>query len=235
MPHVNDLNQPIGHPMPDGWAAPPSPPRRSLSGRYARIEPLNAAMHTAALWAGAKLDHTGESWTYMVCGPFADQADFGGWITAASATDDPLFFAFVDQATDQAIGLGSFMRIDPAAGVVEVGGIWMSPLLQRTCMATEVMHLMMKQAFDLGYRRYEWKCDALNQPSHNAALRLGFTFEGVFRQATHYKGRSRDTAWFSVIDAEWPAIAAAQTAWLDPGNFDQQGRQKQSLSDLISR
>jgi RimJ/RimL family protein N-acetyltransferase len=146
-----------------------------------------------------------------------------------------MFFAFVDAASGRAVGLGSYLRIDPSNGTVEVGHLQFSPLMQRTAVATESMYLMMKTAFELGYRRYEWKCDALNAGSRRAAERLGFTFEGIFRQAIVYKGRSRDTAWFSILDAEWPALRAALERWLDPGNFDADGRQRTRLTDAHDR
>ena len=231
----NDLDQPIGDPMPKDWTPPPYPPRQTLKGRSAYIEPLDPKKHTDDLWEASSHDSTGAGWTYMTYGPFGDSNEFRAWVDQASASDDPLFFAFIDNSTSKAVGWGTFMRINARDAVIEVGNIWMSPLLQRTSMATEVMHLMMKQAFDLGYRRYEWKCDALNKPSCRAAERLGFTYEGTFRQATHYKGRSRDTAWYSVVDHEWPAISAAHCAWLEPANFDSDGQQRQSLSDLTQK
>jgi RimJ/RimL family protein N-acetyltransferase len=150
-------------------------------------------------------------------------------VEARQDSADPLFFAVVDAASGRAAGVASYLRIDPVNGVIEVGHLAFAPQLQRTRVATEAMYLMMKHAFSLGYRRYEWKCDALNAPSRRAAERLGFTFEGVFRQAIVYKGRSRDTAWFSVIDSEWPVLETAFLAWLDPDNFDADGRQRRSL------
>jgi RimJ/RimL family protein N-acetyltransferase len=146
--------------------------------------------------------------------------------------DDPLFFAIVDRTTSAPLGVASWLRIDPRAGSIEVGHLHFSPRLQRTPHATEAMFLMMQRAFELGYRRYEWKCDALNAPSRAAAQRLGLSFEGVFRQAWVVKGRNRDTAWYAAIDTEWPALRAAFTPWLDPANFDAAGRQRTRLSDL---
>jgi RimJ/RimL family protein N-acetyltransferase len=151
------------------------------------------------------------------------------------ASDDPLFYAIVEPTEETAVGVASYLRIDPISGSIEVGHLRFSPLLQRTPAATEAMYLMMKHAFDLGYRRYEWKCDALNAPSRAAAERLGLSFEGIFRQATVYKGRNRDTAWFAAIDREWPAIQNGFVRWLDPTNFDPSGRQRSSLGDLRSR
>ena len=154
------------------------------------------------------------------------------WLSKSAWGRDRLAFAFVDKASGRALGFGSYLRIQPTAGSIEIGYIWLSPLLQRTPMSTEAMHLLMAHAFELGFRRYEWKCDALNAPSRRAAERLGFTFEGIFRQAIHYKGRNRDTAWYSITDDEWPAIREAQRAWLQPENFDADGRQRRSLNDF---
>ena len=169
-------------------------------------------------------------WTYLFSGPFAGFEAYRASLAPRATSEDPLFFAFVDRARKQAVGMGAYLRIDAANGVVEVGHLAFSPLMQRTAVATEAMYLMMKQAFDLGYRRYEWKCDSLNAGSRRAAERLGFRYEGTFRQAVVYKGRSRDSAWYSVIDAEWPTRAAAFERWLDPANFDDQGAQRRTLA-----
>jgi len=203
-----------------------------MHGRYCRVEPLDPARHAAELHEANLLDRDGRMWTYLFSGPFATLDEYRAWLEAKQPSEDPLFFAFVDAARGRAVGLGSYLRIDPAHGTVEVGHLQFSPLMQRTAVATEAMYLMMKIAFDLGYRRYEWKCDSLNAGSRRAAERLGFRFEGTFRQAIVYKGRSRDTAWYSVIDKEWPALDAAFRAWLDPANFDPAGRQRRSLAAL---
>jgi RimJ/RimL family protein N-acetyltransferase len=200
-----------------------------MHGRYCRVEPLSAVRHAAELHAANSLDRDGRMWTYLFSGPFATLEEYTAWLEARENSTDPLFFAIVDGASGKATGIASYLRIDTTHGVIEVGHLAFSPLLQRTRAATEAMYLMMKQAFDLGYRRYEWKCDALNATSRRAAARLGFTFEGIFRQAVVYKGRSRDTAWFSVIDSEWPARGASFVAWLDPANFDEDGRQRRPL------
>jgi RimJ/RimL family protein N-acetyltransferase len=232
MSHLtNNLGQPIGPPLP-GWQPPPRPPREPVAGRYCRVEPLDVGRHAADLHAANAADAAGRMWTYLAYGPFADPAAYAAWAGGVCVGDDPLFHAIIDAASGRAVGVASYLRIDPAAGSIEVGHIAMSPALQRTPAATEAMCLMMRRAFGLGYRRYEWKCDALNAPSRAAAQRLGFSFEGVFRQATVYKGRNRDTAWYAAIDAEWPALDAAFTRWLDPSNFDAQGRQLTRLSDL---
>jgi len=224
----NALGQPIG-PELLGWRPPPRLPRQVLAGRFCRVEPLDVARHAAGLHAANSLDREGRMWTYLFSGPFATLEEYTAWLEARENSTDPLFFAIVDGASGRATGIASYLRIDTTHGVIEVGHLAFSPLLQRTRAATEAMYLMMKQSFDLGYRRYEWKCDALNAPSRRAAARLGFTFEGIFRQAVVYKGRSRDTAWFSVIDSEWPAREASFVAWLDPANFDRDGRQRRPL------
>ncbi len=227
------MPQPVGAPIPD-WATPPAPPREPLEGRYCRLEPLSASRHAAALHAANTNDRAGEGFTYMAYGPFADEAAYRAWAEASERSTDPLFFAIIDKERGQPTGVCAYLRITPASGSIEVGHILYSPLLQRTRAATEAMHLMMANAFSLGYRRYEWKCDALNAPSRRAAQRLGFSYEGIFRQATVVKGRNRDTAWYAVIDKEWPALDAAFRRWLDPDNFDAQGRQRVALATLTA-
>jgi len=228
---LNPFGQPIG-PELSNWRAPPRPGRHLLQGRFCRVEPLDVGRHARQLYDANALDPDGRMWTYLFSGPFAGFEEYRAWLEPKPASDDPLFFAFVDRARDQAVGMGSYLRIEPAHGVIEVGHLAFSPLMQRTPVATEAMYLMMRVAFELGYRRYEWKCDALNAASRRAAERLGFTFEGIFRQAIVYKGRNRDTAWYSIIDREWPALDAAFRAWLDPANFDAAGRQRRSLAEL---
>lgn len=233
MEHKNPLGQPIGRPLPD-WTPRPPPPREPLIGRTCRVEPLDPDRHAADLHEADLMDAEGRSWTYLPYGPFATLKDYRAWMEATCQGEDPLFHAIVDAATGRAVGVASYLRIDPKNGVIEVGHIHYSPRLQRTPAATEAMYLMMRRVFDeLGYRRYEWKCDALNAGSRAAAARLGFRFEGVFRQATVYRGRSRDTAWHAIIDGEWPAAKAAFERWLDPSNFDGSGRQRLSLSTLM--
>lgn len=227
----NNLGQPVGVPLP-GWSPPPRPPREPLEGRYCRLEPLDPDRHAAALFAANAADAEGRGWTYLAYGPFGTLAEYGDWMTSACLGDDPLFFAIIDSADGQPAGLASYLRIAPEAGSIEVGHIHYAPRLQQRPAATEAMFLLMRRAFELGYRRYEWKCDSLNAPSRAAAQRLGLSFEGIFRQATVYKGRNRDTAWYAAIDSEWPALREAFLAWLDPGNFDEQGRQKTRLADL---
>ncbi|HUA56588.1 MAG TPA: GNAT family protein [Candidatus Sulfotelmatobacter sp.] len=230
--HRNRLNQPIGFPLPD-WRGAPRPSRTPMQGRFCRLEPLDPARHADQLWDAIQLDRDGRNWTYLPVGPFDAAAAFRVWAETASVGDDPVFFAIVDQATGRAVGYASFMRIDPKNGVIEVGHINFTPALQKRPAATEAMFLMMRRVFDeLGYRRYEWKCDSCNAPSRAAAARLGFAYEGLFRQAVVTKGRNRDTAWFSILDREWPALQIAFERWLAPENFAPDGSQRESLSAL---
>jgi RimJ/RimL family protein N-acetyltransferase len=203
-----------------------------MEGSFALLEPLDPARHTASLWDAVQGPENDALWTYLFDGPYRDAAAFEQAITRKSATADPMFFAILNRATDRAVGYASLMRIEPAHRCIEVGGILYTPLLQRTAAATEAMYLMARYVFEeLQYRRYEWKCDALNEPSRRAALRLGFKYEGTFRQHMIVKGHNRDTAWYSMIDAEWPARKAPFERWLDPANFDEEGRQIRSLGD----
>lgn len=229
--HHNALGQPIGPPLP-AWKPPPRATHVTLAGQHCRVEPLNKSRHAADLFAANALDSSGAGWTYLSAGPFADFGAYEDWVEMAGAGQDPLFHAIIDLRTQKAVGVAAYMRIDPAHGVIEIGSIKFSPLMQRLPTATEAMHLMMRHAFALGYRRYEWKCDTCNVPSRAAAQRYGFSYEGIFRQAMVYKGRSRDTAWFSIIDSEWPAIDAAFTRWLAPDNFNADGTQRVALSQL---
>ena len=232
--NLNALGQPVGLPVPD-WTARPRPPRTPITGRYCRVEMLDPAKHAADLFTGNQLDTEGRNWTYLAYGPFAKLEDYRAWLDSVASADDPLFHTIVDLTTGKAVGVASLMRIDPPNGVIEVGHINYSPLLQRKPHATEAMYLLMARVFDeLGYRRYEWKCDNCNMPSRAAAERYGFTFEGVFRQAVVYKGRNRDTAWFSITDKEWPAIKRGYEAWLTPENFSSDGVQQTSLADCIA-
>jgi len=200
-----------------------------MAGRCCRLEPLHASLHADALFEAYADDVTGAGWTYLPDGPFADAASFRSWVGDMARREDRLCFAILDSSTTP-VGVASYLRIAPAVGSIEVGYIHYSTRLQRRTAATEAMYLMMRRVFDeLGYRRYEWKCDALNAPSRGAAERLGFVYEGTFRQATIYKGRNRDTAWYSIIDKEWPRVRDALERWLDPSNFDETGAQRRSL------
>jgi RimJ/RimL family protein N-acetyltransferase len=230
---INALGQPIGWRV-NGWTPPPFPPRKPMVGRTCRLEPLDPAAHATDLHEANLRDTGAANWTYLPYGPFETLDAYITWVTGVVAAADPQFHAVVDLASGRAVGVASYLRIDPAAGSIEVGHIHYSPLLQRTIAATEAMYLMMKRAFDLGYRRYEWKCNALNAPSRAAAMRLGFSYEGIFRQARVDKGRNRDTAWYAMIDREWPALDEAFRRWLDPSNFDERGRQRVALSTLTA-
>lgn len=228
--YMNEFNQPLGE-LVENWQAPPFPPHRELAGWDCRVEPLNPAAHGASLWQAFSAD-SGALWTYFTYGPFATEADFLQSLTQRAAAQDPQYYAIVDAPSGRALGLAAYLRIAPNAASIEVGWLHFSPALQGTRLATAAMVLMMQNAFALGYRRYEWKCNALNEPSRRAALRLGFSFEGIFRQATVSKGRNRDTAWFSVLDGEWPALSKRFSQWLSAENFDAAGQQRIALSSL---
>ena len=205
----------------------------TLRGRYVTLEPLDAGRHAAALWQPVK-GHD-ELWDWLPDGPYATESDLRRAIEEKQSAAGAVFLAIVPAATGTAAGYASYMRMEPAQGVVEVGNILMTPGLQRTTAATEAMYLMAAHVFDkLGYRRYEWKCNAKNEPSRRAALRLGFTFEGIFRQHMVVKGENRDTAWFSMLDHEWPARKQAFETWLNPANFDHEGRQRKSLTAIAA-
>jgi RimJ/RimL family protein N-acetyltransferase len=222
--------QPVGspvEPLPSGR----SPERAPLAGMMVRLESVELAAHAASLYARSHARPEDEAlWTYLAYGPFADQGAFAAWLDKQARSEDPLFFAIVERASGAASGMASYLNIVPANGSIEIGHIWFAPPLQRTRAATEAIFLMMRHVFDdLGYRRLEWKCNALNEASRRAARRFGFTYEGTFRQHMVVKGRNRDTAWFSILDREWPAIRAAFEQWLSPENFDADGRQRSGL------
>ncbi|KMO32640.1 GCN5 family acetyltransferase [Methylobacterium variabile] len=214
---------PIGHPVAQAGPAP-APERIALHGRHVVIVPLDAAAHGPDLAGGAVGPGKEALWQYMAAGPFDDRAAFQAYLEGCAASSDPLFYAILDSATGKAMGHASLMRIDRANRVIEVGNILYTPALQRTPGATEAMRLLAGYVFDLGYRRYEWKCNALNAPSRRAALRLGFSYEGLFRQAVIVKGRNRDTAWFAMLDGEWPQIRQGFDRWLDPANLPEGGQ-----------
>ncbi|WP_328972517.1 GNAT family N-acetyltransferase [Streptomyces sp. NBC_00239] len=230
--HLNAVGQPVGEPVPD-WTPRPAPARVCLEGVRCRLEPLDALRHADDLFASYATAPDGRDWTYLPTERFDRAEDYREWALGAAAGDDPLHYAVIDRSTGRAVGTLSLMRQNPADGVIEVGYVVFSPLMQGTPLSTEAQYLLMSYAFDeLGYRRYEWKCDDRNEPSRRAAERLGFTFEGIFRQALVYKGRNRDTAWFSVLDRDWPLLRKAFRAWLAEDNFDADGRQQRSLSAL---
>ncbi|MFP7569851.1 GNAT family N-acetyltransferase [Marivita sp. S2033] len=223
----NALGQPVGLPVSD-TSVRPTPPRTPMVGRFCSVVPMSLE-HAGDLYTAFKEDTEDRIWTYLPNGPYRDEVAFRAWVKTAMNADDPLMFSIL--VDGHAVGHASYLRNAPQAASIEVGFINLSPRLQRTRAATEFQYLMMARAFDeLNYRRYEWKCDALNAPSRTAAERLGFTYEGTFRQATHYKGRNRDTAWYSILDREWPALKARFSRWLADDNFDADGRQIRTLT-----
>lgn len=229
---MNEYGQPIGEALPS-WVSPPFPPPVVLQGQYCRLEPI-ADRHADSLFVAYQQAPDHRDWTYIPLERPEDLAQFRQYVASLASSVDPQHYAIIDHASSQAVGTLALMRIMPAVGSVEVGFVIYSPLIQRSTMATEAQFLLMQYAFDkLGYRRYEWKCDSLNSPSRKAALRLGFQFEGIFRQAVVYKGRNRDTAWFSIIDRDWPMLSQAYQQWLAPNNFDAAGKQRQRLQDFM--
>jgi RimJ/RimL family protein N-acetyltransferase len=207
------------------------PHRTAIEGTYASLEPLDAASHGDSLWQNAGGDSNEVLWRYMHSGPFSERTLFDAYLTEKASSKDPLYFAILDRGTCQALGHAAYMRIDTSQRVIEVGSIVFTQQLQRTRAATEAMYLMARHVFeDLGYRRYEWKCNVLNRASRRAAMRFGFTFEGIFRQHMIVKDRNRDTAWFAMLDFEWPERKKEFERWLAPGNFDVTGQQKTRLN-----
>jgi RimJ/RimL family protein N-acetyltransferase len=206
------------------------PRREPLAGRYVDVVPIDAKRHGDDLYAAATGPGTETMWTYLTIGPWTERASLDAWLAQAERSEDPFVYALVDKTAGKALGVATYLRIEPAHRVIEVGGLWFTPQLQRTRASTEAMYLMAKNAFEvLRYRRYEWKCNSYNEPSRRAALRLGFTYEGLFRQHMIARGRNRDTAWFSMLDGEWPERKAAFERWLAPENFDAAGRQRTRL------
>ena len=228
---TNEFGQPIGPVLP-GWTPPALPAHRTMQGDYCTVEPFDVGAHVPDLFEA--LSEIEPDWTYLPYGPFEDVAAFQEWAQAMCLGGDPLFYTVRDSETGKTGGVASYLRTAPGSGTIEVGHIHLGAALKGSRAGTEAMFLMMEYAFSLGYRRYEWKCDALNEPSRNAALRLGFTFEGTWRQGTVYKGRNRDTDWFSIIDADWPRLREGFRRWLDPGNFGDSGRQRRRLQDCMS-
>jgi RimJ/RimL family protein N-acetyltransferase len=224
---------PVGAPVETAPARLPD--ERILYGRWVNVEPVDVARHGFHLWQSfATSDPGGRLWTYMAYGPFLSYELFRSWLEERAASRDPRFYAIVPRAAGKASGMASLMRITPEHRVIEIGHIWFAPGLQKTREATEALYVLMRHAFEeLGYRRLEWKCDSLNAASRSAALRLGFTFEGVFRQHMIVKGRNRDTAWYAILDEEWPRLRNAYKAWLSEENFDAAGRQRAPLSAFV--
>ncbi|MBL6932225.1 MAG: GNAT family N-acetyltransferase [Rhodospirillales bacterium] len=232
--NLNQLGQPIGESLPN-WIPARTPDKSPMEGKFCRLEALDCARHATDLFEAYSNDKEGKMWTYLSYGPFQTQDDLNDWLQVQSQSKDPVFFAIIEKTSNKAVGLASYLRIQPKDGVIEVGHLSYSPLLQKTPTATNAMFLMMKRAFnELGYRRYEWKCDSLNAESNRAAQRLGFSYDGRFRQAMIYKGRNRDTAWYSILDRQWPGIEKAYEQWLSADNFDGDGRQLGKLADMIA-
>ena len=227
---MNELGQPIGWPVATDLPRP-RPEKVRLEGRFCSLVPLDVEAHGGQLWEAFSADMTGVDWTYLPVAPIETEADFGVFLRAAEASEDPLYFTVLN-AEGRAVGHATYLRIDPANGVIEVGYIHFSPLMQRTPMSTEAMYLMMKWVFENGYRRYEWKCNALNAKSRYAAQRLGLSYEGVFRQMAINKGKNRNTAWFAAIDKEWNVLKECYETYLADDNFDIAQKPKRSLSVL---
>lgn len=221
--------RPLGELL-NNWTPPPAPSGEVLEGRYARLEPLSATSHAALLFRAYE-DHDAV-WDYLPYGPFHSAAAYHRWVRSVAGQPDPFFYAVYDKDARAWGGVASLMRIKPEIGTIETGHINLAPQLQATRASSEAFILLMKWAFEAGYRRFEWKCDALNLPSRRAAQRLGLSFEGVFRQHVVVKGRNRDTAWFAAIDKDWPALSSAYDVWLSPANFNADGRQIERLGDL---
>jgi len=214
------------------WSPRPRPARVALEGHFCRVEPLDPLRHGNDLFAAAMADGAEDRFRYLSDSP-QDRSGFAGWLNRAAVSEDPMFYAVIDLSSGRCEGRQSFMRITPEHGVIEIGGILWGPAIARTRVATEACFLFARYAFEeLGYRRFEWKCNTRNEPSMRAARRFGFTYEGIFRQHMVMKGQNRDTAWFAIVDAEWPLLRTAFERWLEPANFDSRGQQKVRLADL---
>jgi RimJ/RimL family protein N-acetyltransferase len=227
--HTN--TQILGEELPN-WQPAQLPKHVTMHGLYSDVLPLDVTQHAVDLFNANSLNANNTMWTYLPYGPFDSLESYQAWLQNFCTHQAPLFFVISNKL--QILGLASYLGVDTKNGSIEIGHLAFSPALQRTTAATEALYLMIEHAFDLGYRRVEWKCNALNEPSRNAALRLGFSFEGVLRQTGIVKGRNRDTAWFSILDKEWPILKNAFKQWLDPLNFDANGLQKMSLSQLTT-
>jgi RimJ/RimL family protein N-acetyltransferase len=233
MGRMNDLGQPIGAAV-EGWAGAQRPDGSEILGTRCRLELLRADRHAQALHTAYIENRDGGNWTYLPYGPFESAGAYRDWVLAHQSIEGLVFYAIIDRERETPVGVAAFLRIFPESGSIEVGHLSYAPRLQRTPTSTEAMYLMMKRVFeDWGYRRYEWKCDSLNAPSRAAAERLGFRYEGLFRNHLVMKSRNRDTAWFSITEGEWPDIRCAFEAWLDPANFDRSGLQVKRLSDFM--
>ncbi|MBX2831496.1 MAG: GNAT family N-acetyltransferase [Rhodospirillales bacterium] len=233
-PHKDAFGKPVGHPV-KNWTKCDVPQHSDMIGNHVIVSPLNVARDARQLFDANNMAEDGARFTYLFTDAFDDFDAYKAWLEGMAAHQDPMLHTIIDKATNTAVGVAALMRFDPTHGVIEVGNINYAPALSKTIGGTEAMYLMMKRAFDeLGYRRYEWKCDDQNAPSRAAAARYGFTYEGTFRNHMVYKGRNRDTAWFSITVEEWPAIKAAFEAWIAPDNFDENGKQRHRLQDLRS-
>jgi RimJ/RimL family protein N-acetyltransferase len=230
----NALGQNVGYGVLD-WKGATAPSREVWNGRFCWLEPLDADQHTDDLFEAQALDNEGRNWTYLSYGPPRDRQEHWDLLNRQSSSTDPLFFAIID-TSKKAVGVAAYQRIFPDLGSIEIGHLYFSPRFQRTAASTETIYLMLRKAFvELGYRRVEWKCDSLNEPSMAAAKRFGFAYEGLFRQASVSKGRNRDTAWYSILDHEWESLGPAYETWLGASNFDKEGRQHDRLSTLTGR
>jgi RimJ/RimL family protein N-acetyltransferase len=231
MPKKNQFGQMLGN-LVENWTFRQRPTQSSIRGQYCILEPIEISKHASKLFDAISIDNQGESWTYLPYGPFDTLSDFVDWLTLTLSENDTLLYAILDVETEQPIGISGYLRITPEHGVIEIGHLHFSKLLKRTPLATEAIYLMIQHAFDeLGYRRCEWKCNALNEPSRVAAERFGFKFEGIFRQNFVFKNHNRDTAWFSIIDNEWPVLKEKFQKWLHSSNFDDVGKQILKLSE----
>ncbi|MHB1946955.1 MAG: GNAT family N-acetyltransferase [Gammaproteobacteria bacterium] len=228
---INEFDQPVGLPC-KGWTAREMPKNEVLRGKYCVLEPLNIQLYGLKLFEALQFNNRGETWTYLPYGPFANGEEFCLWLEKTNSEFNTQLYCILDNHNNS-LGIAGYLRINPEHGVIEVGHLHYSKQLQRTRITTEAMYLMMRHAFDdLGYRRYEWKCNSLNEPSKTAALRLGFKFEGIFRQSNVFKNLNRDTAWFSIIDNEWPMLKIKFEKWLEESNFDPNGKQIIKLSEI---
>lgn len=231
-PHKDAFGKPVGYPV-ENWKKCQVPPHSDMIGAHVIVSPLDVARDAKQLFDANSVADDGSRFTYLFTDAFDDFEAYKAWLEGMAANQDPMLHTIIDKATNKAVGVAALMRIDPTHGTIEVGNINYAPALSKTIGGTEAMYLMMKRAFDeLGYRRYEWKCDDQNAPSRAAATRYGFTYEGTFRNHMIYKGRNRDTAWFAITVEEWPAIKAAFEAWIAPDNFDENGQQRHRLQDL---
>jgi RimJ/RimL family protein N-acetyltransferase len=232
MQQKNQFGQVLGH-LVENWIPCQKPAKTILQGRYCILEPIEIDKHAIKLFNALSIDNQGASWTYLPYGPFDTRNDFKDWLAKTMSDNDALLYAILDVKTQEPIGISGYLRMNPEHGVIEIGHLHFSALLKQTSLATEAIYLMLRLAFDkYGYRRCEWKCNDLNEPSRRAAERFGFTFEGIFRQNYVFKNRNRDTAWFSVIDSEWPILKEKFEKWLNPDNFEANGKQILKLAQI---